>query len=78
MNGLALNALHDKAFEVGLITIDADSYTVRVSPALVQKEPSDAIRQNFMEIDGKEIILPGKFLPDRSFLRSHNELVFRG
>ncbi len=77
MNGLALNALHDKAFEVGLITIDADSYKVRVSASLKKKDVTVSISQNFIDIEGKEILLPDKFLPDRDFLRAHNNERFK-
>ena len=46
MNGLALNALHDKAFETGIITIDADTYKLKISPTLKKKEMPNSIRQN--------------------------------
>jgi len=77
MNGLALNALHDKAFEVGLITIDADSYKIRVSPSLKKKNSPESIKQNFLDYDGKEILLPDKFLPEREFLKVHNDDRFK-
>ena len=76
MNGLALNALHDKAFEAGLITIDADSYKIKVSSSFKNKDNSPAIKQNFLDYDGKEILLPDKFLPERAFLKEHNNLRF--
>jgi putative restriction endonuclease len=76
MNGLSLNALHDKAFEVGLITIDADSYSVKVSSTLNQKNNQQSIQQNFFDYHGKEILLPDKFLPKKEFLRAHNTHVF--
>jgi putative restriction endonuclease len=77
MNGLALNALHDKAFEVGLITIDAATYKVRVSPSLNKKGAPESIKQNFLDYEGKDILLPDKFLPDREFLKLHNNARFR-
>ncbi len=72
MNGLALNGLHDKAFETGLITIDAGTYQIKVSPRLYKKDAPLSIKQNFLDYEGKEILLPGKFLPDRNFLKIHN------
>jgi predicted restriction endonuclease len=69
-NGLCLNALHDKAFDRALITVDADSYCVRVSSAL------KGVRL-FTGLDAKSIILPDKFLPEQTFLARHN-LLFRG
>lgn len=77
MNGMALNALHDKAFDTGLITIDADTYTIKVSESLKQKKMPLSIKQNFLDYEGKEIMLPDKFLPDRSFLKMHNSWTFR-
>ena len=76
MNGLALNALHDKAFEVGLITIDADSYKIRISPKLNKKNAPESIKQNFLDYEEREILLPDKFLPDREFLKVHNKIRF--
>jgi putative restriction endonuclease len=76
MNGLALNALHDKAFDAGLITIDADTYTIRVSSKLKMKSTPESILQNFYAFEGKEMFLPDKFLPNRDFLRLHNETCF--
>jgi putative restriction endonuclease len=77
MNGLALNALHDKAFETGLITIDADSYRIKISPRLNKTDAPVSIQQNFAAYDGKEMLLPRKFLPDREFLKMHNDGTFR-
>jgi len=77
MNGLALNALHDKAFDVGLITIDAESYTIRISSKLKTKSSPISVKQNFLDYEGVEIQLPDKFLPDREFLRRHNTTCFR-
>lgn len=76
-NGLALNALHDKAFENGLITITED-YKVKVSSALLEKAEIKAIRQNFIQYDNKNILLPKKFMPDREFLKYHNQQKFKG
>ncbi len=73
MNGLSLNALHDRAFEHGLITIDADTYTIRISPTLKTKDAPESVKQNFWQYEGKEILLPDKFLPERRFLFFHNK-----
>ncbi len=78
MNGLALNALHDKAFDAGLITIDADTYTVKVSQSLKVKNTSLSIQQNFIDFEGKEILLPDKFLPSKAFLKAHNSSRYKG
>lgn len=70
-NGLALNALHDKAFELGLITITPD-YKVRVSPQLPTEEASTF----FSRYEEQLIRLPQRFLPDPELLKYHNDERF--
>jgi putative restriction endonuclease len=71
MNGLCLNALHDKAFDNRLITISASDYTIRISSVL--KKISKGIENFFLNYEGKKINLPKKFLPDVEFLKIHND-----
>jgi putative restriction endonuclease len=74
-NGLCLNALHDKAFDKGLITITPD-YKIKVSSYLL--ESNDKASLSFiLNIHNKEIIKPQRFVPVREFLEYHNENVFR-
>ena len=69
-NGLCLSALHDRAYDQGLITVMPD-YTVRVSAAL-KTTPIDAFLQaSLIDSDSKRIRLPDRFLPDPSFLAAH-------
>jgi putative restriction endonuclease len=77
MNGLALNALHDRAFENGLITIDALTYKIKISSRFKTKEIPLSIKQSFLEYDNKQISLPDKFLPAEEFLKIHNEERFK-
>ena len=67
MNGLALNALHDKAFENGLIVIDED-YKIVVSSKL-KSNSVDSITHMFTNYHGQSIVLPDKFLPSKEFLK---------
>ncbi len=69
-NGLLINALHDKAFETGLITITPE-YKVLISSHL-KENSNPTLDSFFLKYENKEIILPSKFLPDREFLRYHN------
>jgi HNH endonuclease len=72
-NGLCLSALHDKAFDSGLISLDND-YQVIVSDKL--KHKADEFTQvNLLSLQGKAITLPDKFLPDQVFLEKHR-LIF--
>ncbi len=74
-NGLCLNALHDKAFDRGYISVD-DDYRVMVSPAarLGGRNPEHELLIGY---DGARIAMPHHFQPDRSLLAYHREAVFR-
>ena len=72
-NGLCLNALHDKAFDKGLITISAKDYTIRISSKLKIKTPISHITTNFISFEGVQINLPDKFLPSIEQLKIHND-----
>jgi putative restriction endonuclease len=76
MNGLALNGLHDRAFETGLIAIDSD-YKLLVSSKL-KNEKTDTTNKFFQEFEGKEISLPDKFRPSQEFLKAHLYERFKG
>lgn len=73
MNGLCLNALHDKAFDSGLLTISADDYTVQISSAFRKNAAKNSAIDFFMNYHGKSITIPKKFPPDKEFLKQHNE-----
>ena len=70
-NGLCLNALHDRAFDCGLMWIERD-FVVRMSPRLrdVAKESRDAAVW-LLGFDGKRLILPRNFQPDPDLLLIH-------
>lgn len=74
-NGLALSALHDKAFDLGVITVDED-YRVVVS-----SQDSDTKDLFFMSaiacFHGAPIALPEKFYPAARFLAFHREHIFQ-
>ena len=74
MNGLCLNALHDRAFDKGLITISSEDYSIKVSSKLKQKSIPESIYQNFINLEGQQIVLPDKFLPSRDLLKIHNDI----
>jgi len=69
-NGIAINALHDKAFEAGLISITAD-YQIKVSSKLVKQEKGTNVEELFLKFNNKQIYLPSKFLPDPELLNYH-------
>jgi len=69
MNGLCLNALHDRAFDKGLITID-DNYQIMVS--------NKVTHELIIKYDRKLIMLPSRFLPDKDFINFHRNNIFQG
>jgi putative restriction endonuclease len=71
-NGLALNMLHDKAFDKHLITITED-LKIKISSRFYKYKDVISIKQNFIDYDGKSLIAPKKFYPDAEFLRMHND-----
>ncbi len=76
-NGLCLNALHDKAFDQGLITVTPD-YVIHVSSLLRNSTNIDeAAKALILDKEGEKIILPHKFQPKKEFLEYHNDVIFQ-
>lgn len=73
-NGICLNALHDKAFDQGLITISKD-YKVIISTKIINNSTIDSF---ILEYKERRIILPNRFLPEKEFLEYHNDVIFKG
>jgi putative restriction endonuclease len=71
-NGLALNTLHDKAFDKHLITV-TDDLKIKISAKFYRHKDVESIQQNFIAYDGKGLIAPKKFYPDVDFLKIHND-----
>ena len=73
-NGLCLNALHDRAFDRGLITVGGDS-RIRVSRELsASKNPT--LQKWLASFAGRRIASPEKFAPAPDFLAWHEKNVF--
>lgn len=75
-NGIAINALHDKAFESGLLTITPD-FKIKLSSVLKKQNKSETISQYFLKYDEQQIHLPSRFLPGFEFLKYHNQKRFK-
>jgi putative restriction endonuclease len=71
-NGLCLSALHDRAYDQGLITVMPD-YTVRVSQALKKNADHPFTNAALLDFDKLPIHMPERFRPDPRFLKSHAE-----
>jgi putative restriction endonuclease len=76
-NGLCLNAIHDRAFDCGLITI-TPNLKIKLSPQVARNQGDKAAREVFGRYDGASVSLPRRFAPSADFLRYHNEKIFLG
>lgn len=74
-NGLCLNALHDKAFDRGLLTITED-YKIKLSEKILKSKKSEVLQDFFLPYHEKEIIKPNRFMPHQEFLSYHREHIF--
>lgn len=74
-NGLCLNALHDKAFDKGWISL-SDDYHLLVSKKLKDIMQGVIFEKYFDDYENRPIELPKRFLPDTDFLKYHREVRF--
>jgi putative restriction endonuclease len=69
-NGLCLSALHDRAYDQGLLTVLPD-YTVRVSPKLKAKSADAFLQDSLLRFDKAPIRMPSRLAPAPEFLTWH-------
>ena len=69
-NGLCLSAIHDRAYDTGLITVLPD-YTVRLCDSLRSTESDSPLSQMLANCDGQRIADPERFAPNAEFLYWH-------
>ena len=74
-NGILINALHDKAFEYGYLTISEDFKILICNDIL--KSNKQFNKKYFIKYHEKEMILPSRFLPNKEFLKAHYNEKFR-
>jgi len=74
-NGFCLCVLNDRAFDRGLISVDADSRLL-ISKRLKKTNPVAMHRVGLMELEGQRINLPERLLPDAKCLEYHRKSVF--
>jgi len=75
-NGLCLNALHDRAFDRGFITVSTD-LKVLTSPVLKRTPIEPTTIRFLLDYEGAAIRLPERFLPDAALLEWHRRKLFR-
>ena len=71
---LCLSSIHDKAFDIGMITITKEM-TVKVSKCYMGSKDS-FYEMALMAYDGKPIAVPEKFQPSDEFLSYHRENIY--
>lgn len=69
-NGICLNALHDRAFDEGLISFSED-FSVLYS----SKMPT-ATKETLKSFGAEKLRLPSRFIPDKEFLDYHRREIF--
>lgn len=74
-NGICLNALFDRAFDRGLLTIDED-FRVVISTKLRRDAESADLQCSIAEAHGRRIQLPERMPPDAGALERHRQSVF--
>jgi putative restriction endonuclease len=75
-NGIALNALHDKAFDQGLITFDTDLRLV-IAPSLRDHFANATVAQIFKAYEGQPLSFPAEAAgPKAEYLEYHRNKVF--
>lgn len=74
INGLCLSAIHDRAFDKGLISL-ADDFTVILSEELMRSDDS-FVKEILLPLKYKVIELPERFAPNPEFVAWHRNAVF--
>lgn len=73
-NGLCLSAIHDKAFDKGLITL-TDNFKIVVSDELKRKNEAFII-EVLLPLNGRTIEPPERFAPQAEFIAWHRNELF--
>lgn len=73
-NGIALNALYDKAFDRHLISFD-EHFRLVLSERIKAKAKDEVVREYFLKIEGRVLEMPYRFFPNIEALKNHCETV---
>lgn len=73
-NGLCLSAIHDKAFDKGLITL-TDDFRIVVSEELKRRKETFVI-EVLLPLNGRTIEPPERFAPQAEFIAWHRNELF--
>lgn len=73
-NGLCLSAIHDRAFDKGLISL-SDDFKIMVSEEIKRRD-EPFVREVLLPLDGRLIELPERFAPQVEFAAWHRNELF--
>jgi predicted restriction endonuclease len=73
-NGLCLSAIHDRAFDKGLISL-ADDFTIIISEDLKRRDDV-FVKEFLLPLNGRGIEAPERFAPKREFVAWHRSTIF--
>jgi putative restriction endonuclease len=73
-NGLCLSAIHDRAFDKGLISLTDDG-RVMLSDE-IRKRDEVFVKTTFLPLENQLIEMPERFSPDHKFLHHHRTAIF--
>jgi len=68
-NGLCLNVMHDKVFDLGMMSLD-DDYRVIFSNKIKDITAKSGLGF-LLRTEGQKIMLPKRFLPDMTLIKKH-------
>lgn len=72
-NGLCLSALHDKAFDLGLITVTPIEHRVRIHPALAERTNDPYLTHALLHSANQGLRQAERFAPRDDFLAWHGQ-----
>ena len=75
-NGLCLSAIHDRAFDKGLISLTDDGHVILSDQMRSRDEPF--LKSVFAPLEGRQIEMPERFRPDHLFLKRHRAEIYLG
>lgn len=70
-NGLSLSALHDRAFDQGLITVTPGEHRIKLHPELRERADDAYLTDALLCWAGKPLREPERFAPHDEFLDWH-------
>ena len=75
-NGLCLDALHDRAFNKGYLTVTPD-FIIHISNDISDICDGETVERFFKFYDNRRIAIPEKFAPAKEYLIYHNDVIFQ-